>query len=130
MHPWLRWPHRSQQLRAKVPGHSLIVADRLFGTPKTLQQALQAYGVIGTSHSWPGCAITSTVKRSSGCRADTGKCGDRTSARIHRDEFEASANPTQLVQADAGSAYLVERITSVCATLACLNAIAPGPGGR
>jgi hypothetical protein len=32
----------AQALWAKVPERSLIVADRLFGTPKTLRQAVQA----------------------------------------------------------------------------------------
>jgi hypothetical protein len=34
----------AQRLWARVPEHSLVVGDRLFGTPRTMRQALQAWG--------------------------------------------------------------------------------------
>ena len=79
----------AQQLWAKIPEHSLVIGDRLFGTPRTLWQALRS-GRNAISPCWCGFETTSRVRYSSASvtaarwyRSRSGRTvGSATSCRI------------------------------------------------
>jgi hypothetical protein len=57
----------AQQLRARIPEYSLIIGDRLFGTPRALLRRLRA-GESATSLFWFASGTTLEAKCSSACR--------------------------------------------------------------